>query len=346
MASHRRPAAPSRNRARISMITAVAATGVALTTQSSSAAPTPTTGQLKAQLDQLNNQADKAVQAYDQVQERAQGLEQKAALLQDQISRHQAKVNELIASVSSIAQSQYENGSVDPTVQLMLTADPGQYLDKASAMDQVTGSQLAQLDALRSEEQTLSKEKAQAEAALQALDATTREAAAAKAAADEKVKKTQQLLNSLTARQLSAVTGGGGGISGGHGYGSTANLGNAQPGDSIEAAAFRAAQSRIGDPYLRGATGPHEFDCSGLMMWSYAQAGYQLGRTTWDQVNYGTPVTSTANLQVGDLVFFNGGEHVGMYAGNGIILHAPHTGAYVRYEPMAQIGSIYAMRHI
>ncbi|WP_037606126.1 C40 family peptidase [Streptacidiphilus rugosus] len=346
MASHRRPTTPSRTRARVSLITAVAATGVALTAQSSSAAPTPTTGQLKAQLDQLNNESDHAVQVYDQVEEQVQGQQQKAALLQDEIARRQAKVNLLMDDVSRIAQSQYAEGAVDPTVQLMLSSDPSEFLDKASAMNQVTSSQVGELDALRSEERTLTKEKSQAEAALQALDASVRQAAAAKAAADAKVKETQKLLNSLTAKQLSAVTGGGNGIVGGHGYGSTANLGNSQPGDSIEAAAFKAAQTRIGDPYLRGGTGPSQFDCSGLMQWAYAQAGYHLGRTTYDQINYGTAVNSTADLQVGDLVFFNGAEHVGMYAGNGIILHAPHTGAYVRYEPMAQIGSIYAMRHI
>ncbi|WP_042389511.1 C40 family peptidase, partial [Streptacidiphilus melanogenes] len=103
---------------------------------------------------------------------------------------------------------------------------------------------------------------------------------------------------------------------------------------------------KIGSPYHFGYKGPSEFDCSGLMMWAYAQAGYQLGPDTYAQLNDGTPVASVSDLRVGDLVFFNGGEHVGMWAGNGIILHAPHTGAVVRFESITTIGTIYAMRHI
>jgi cell wall-associated NlpC family hydrolase len=99
-------------------------------------------------------------------------------------------------------------------------------------------------------------------------------------------------------------------------------------------------------PYVYGATGPDSFDCSGLTQWAYAQAGVSLGRTTYDQINDGTPVASTADLQVGDLVFFNSDSHVGIYAGNGMVLHAPHTGTVVKYERMDWIGSIYAMRHI
>ncbi|WP_042458663.1 C40 family peptidase, partial [Streptacidiphilus jiangxiensis] len=122
--------------------------------------------------------------------------------------------------------------------------------------------------------------------------------------------------------------------------------GSSKAGDSVEAAAFAAAQTRLGLPYVYGATGPDSFDCSGLMQWAYAQAGVSLGRTTYDQINDGTPVNSTADLQVGDLIFFNNDSHVGMYAGNGMVLHAPHTGTVVKYERLDWIGSIYAMRHL
>jgi cell wall-associated NlpC family hydrolase len=113
----------------------------------------------------------------------------------------------------------------------------------------------------------------------------------------------------------------------------------------VEAAAFAAAQTKLGDAYVYGATGPNTFDCSGLTQWAYAQAGVSIGRTTYDQINAGTAV-SRANLQVGDLVFFNGDSHVGIYAGNNTVLHAPHTGTVVKYESIDTIGSIYAMRHI
>ncbi|WP_042415180.1 C40 family peptidase [Streptacidiphilus anmyonensis] len=336
MASHRRPAAPSRTRTRISALTVVAATSVGLATQSAQAAPQPSTSQLKSQLDQLNGQADKAIEAYNQAQAQQQQLQQKVSILQDEIARNQAKANQLLDSVGAIAQSQYASGAVDPTVQLMLTSNPGEFLQKASSMNQLTSNEASQLNQLQAEEDTLAKEKAEAEQELQALQALTQKAQALKNSAAAKVKATQKLLDSATASQRTALVGG---------TGSNLHYGGAA-GDSIEAAAFAAAQTKIGSPYHWGSTGPSEFDCSGFMMWSYEQAGYQLGRDTYAQMGDGTPVASVSDLRVGDLVFFNGGEHVGMYAGNGIVLHAPHTGAVVRYESISTIGSIYMMRHI
>jgi cell wall-associated NlpC family hydrolase len=315
----------------------VAATSVGLATQSAQAAPQPTTSQLKAQLDQLNSAADKQVAAYDQAHAQQSQLQQKVNVLQDEIARNQAKANELLDSVGAIAQAQYAGGAVDPTVQLMLTAQPGEFLQKASSMNQLTSNEASQLSLLQAEENTLAREKAEAEQELQALQAITQKAAALKAAASDKVQQTQKLLDSMTQSQRTALTGG---------TGSNLHHSTSGGGDSIEAAAFRWAQTRIGDPYHYTSTGPHEFDCSGLMMWAYEQAGYQLGRDTYAQMTDGTPVNSVADLQIGDLVFFNSGEHVGMWAGNGTVLHAPHTGAVVRFESISTIGSIYAMRHI
>ncbi|WP_370115373.1 NlpC/P60 family protein [Streptacidiphilus sp. MAP12-33] len=314
----------------------VAATSVGLATQSAQAAPQPTTAQLKSQLDQLNNASDQAVAAYDQAQAQQQALQHKVSILEDEIAREQAKANTLLDSVGAIAQSQYMTGAVDPTVQLILTSDPSEFLQKASSMNQLSGNEAAQLSLLRTQEDLLSREKAEAEQELQALQAVTQHAAALKAAAAAKVKATQQLLNSMTPSQRTQLTGGTG--SNLHPHGTA--------GDSIEMAAFAAAKTRIGDPYNWGSKGPNEFDCSGLMQWAYAQAGYSLGPDTYAQMAEGTPVASVADLQIGDLVFFNGGQHVGMWAGGGIILHAPHTGAYVRMESITTVGTIYMMRHI
>lgn len=77
-------------------------------------------------------------------------------------------------------------------------------------------------------------------------------------------------------------------------------------------AVANAAQSKIGSPYVWGATGPSSFDCSGLVQWSYKQAGVSVPRTSYDQVGGGTPV-SKSNLQPGDVVGFYGSEHVGIY---------------------------------
>jgi cell wall-associated NlpC family hydrolase len=332
----------------MSVLTAAAATAVAVSAQTAQAAPKPTTAQLKAQLQQLNTEADQAIQNYDASQERLQQQQAKVGTLQDQIARSQADVNSRLDQLGEIANQQYATGAVDPTVQLLLSSSPDDYLSKAASLGQLTSNQAAQIQQLQAEEQKLSGEKSQAERTLQQIESTTKQLAAQKAEAQKKVQQTQALLDSMTAAQRAAVTsapsGSGSGSSGGIQVGG--NLGGGKAGDSVEAAAFAAAQSRLGMPYVYGATGPDSFDCSGLMQWAYAQAGVSLGRTTYDQINDGTAVNSVSDLRVGDLIFFNQDSHVGMYAGNGMVLHAPHTGTVVKYEPLTYIGSIYAMRHI
>ncbi len=105
------------------------------------------------------------------------------------------------------------------------------------------------------------------------------------------------------------------------------------------AAAVRAALSRLGRPYVWGATGPDTFDCSGLVQWAYAQAGIPLHRTTYDQIHDGIAV-SRSHVQPGDLVFPNTG-HVQMAIGNGLVVEAPHAGARVR---ITQLGGAVAIR--
>lgn len=88
----------------------------------------------------------------------------------------------------------------------------------------------------------------------------------------------------------------------------------------------------MGKPYVWGATGPDSYDCSGLTQAAWKAAGISLPRTTWDQVKVGTTVT-TANAQPGDLVFFYDDiSHVGIYIGDGKMIHAPKPGANVRVE--------------
>lgn len=89
-----------------------------------------------------------------------------------------------------------------------------------------------------------------------------------------------------------------------------------------------AAMSRIGAPYVWGATGPDSFDCSGLVQWSYAQVGKSLPRVSDAQIWGGTPV-SLEELQPGDVVGYSGGGHVGIYIGNGQVVHAPTSGQTV-----------------
>lgn len=91
------------------------------------------------------------------------------------------------------------------------------------------------------------------------------------------------------------------------------------------------AEQFLGDPYVWGATGPNEFDCSGLTGYVYAHFGYNIGYSTYTQIDEGTPV-ATNNLQPGDLIFWGDPSapyHVAIYIGGGEYIQAPHTGANV-----------------
>ncbi|WP_405587614.1 NlpC/P60 family protein [Streptomyces sp. NBC_01092] len=96
--------------------------------------------------------------------------------------------------------------------------------------------------------------------------------------------------------------------------------------------ALAFARSQVGKPYVWGATGPDSYDCSGLTQAAWKAAGVDIPRVTYDQVNAGTTV-SLSNAQPGDLVFFYDDiTHVGIYIGNGMMIHAPKPGTYVREE--------------
>lgn len=112
------------------------------------------------------------------------------------------------------------------------------------------------------------------------------------------------------------------------------------PPNGRAATAVSAALSRLGTPYRWGGTTPAGFDCSGLMLWSWAQAGVGLPRTSRAQRSY-TQRISAAQLQPGDLVFSgNPVSHVGMYIGGGQMVHSPHTGDVVKISPLRSGGSV------
>ncbi|WP_459545245.1 C40 family peptidase [Nocardia sp. X0981] len=108
--------------------------------------------------------------------------------------------------------------------------------------------------------------------------------------------------------------------------------------------ALDAALSKVGAPYVYGAAGPDAFDCSGLVQWSYRQAGLELPRTSDAQLASGAPV-SMSDLRPGDVVSFYGGGHSGLYAGDGNVVHASTAGTPVRVAPISSMPFTGARRY-
>ncbi|MDP9951600.1 MULTISPECIES: C40 family peptidase [Streptomyces] len=220
---------------------------------------------------------------------------------------------EAVKSLASLTETQATLASSKKDVQSKLSEARG-------LLSRLTAEEKARLAELERKKEAEAKEKAAKLAARQAAEAKER------AAAEEK------------AREEAGKGSGGGtgtGSGSGTGGGSGSGTGSGYTAKAEKVLAFARAQ--IGKPYVWGASGPASYDCSGLTQAAWREAGVTLPRTTWDQVEFGTRV-ATSDLKPGDLVFFYDDiSHVGIYKGEGMMIHAPKPGANVREE------SIYSM---
>ncbi|WP_327298105.1 MULTISPECIES: NlpC/P60 family protein [unclassified Streptomyces] len=340
MASHRRLKQPSRTR--VTVLTATAAAAVALTAQAAHADPKPTKSEVKAKVDKLYEDVDAVSQKYDGAKEQQAKLKKEVGDLQDSVARGQEDLNKLRGQLGSIASAQYRSGDIDPSVQLFLSSDPNTFLDKATAQDQLSNQQADAVKKIQAKQRTLAQERAEAQDKLKDLASTRTELGKKKQEVQNKLADARKLLSSLTAAERASIAAENQRANRDN---SRPDLGNSVPASARGAAALNAAKTQLGKPYVYGATGPASFDCSGLTSWAYAQAGVTIPRTSQAQANAGQRIYSQSALKPGDLVLFYGDmHHIGIYAGNGTVLHAPHTGAVVRYEAMGDMPFQFGVR--
>ncbi|MEU7168718.1 NlpC/P60 family protein [Streptomyces morookaense] len=352
MGSHRRPKSPSR--ARVTVLTATAAAAVALTSQAAHADPQMSKADAKAKVDQLYEEAEQATEKYNGAKEQHDKLQKEVNDLQDKVARGQDELNKLRDSLGLMATAQYRTGSVDPTLQLLLSSDPDTFLEKASTLDQLTAKQADTLRVIAAKQRTLKQQREEAASKLADLESTRKALSEKKDEVQGKLADAQKVLDGFSEKDRAEITGAdknsgssdnGGGKSNGKSGGGSSGSVNIPAGSGRGGAALAAAQSQLGKPYEYGATGMSTWDCSGLTQWAYGQAGVSLPRTSQEQANAGTQIYNQSQLQVGDLVIFYGDQHhVGLYAGNGQVLHAPRTGANVRYEAMSNMPFQFGVR--
>jgi cell wall-associated NlpC family hydrolase len=283
-------------------------------------------------VDRLHTEAEKATEAYNKADERTDALREQVDAAQDEIARKQERINTMRDGLGSLAGAQYRSGGVDPSLVLLLSADPDDYLDKASVLDRITTRQAGELRELRGAMRELSQDRAEAARKLAELEKGRKAVAAHKKTVERKLAEARRLLGTLPAGERDA-------------YGRASRSGRADlpaPGGAAaasgrSAAAFAAARSALGRPYVWGANGPSGFDCSGLTQWAYAQAGVGLPRTSQAQRYAGRQIP-LSEARPGDLVAYrDDASHIGMYAGNGQVIHAPYPGAPVRYDPVGMM---------
>lgn len=340
MATHRRLKPPSR--ARLCVLTTTAAAAVAISSQAAQAVPTQeNVKSAKAKVDALFEQAEIATEKYDGIKEKRQTLQKQVSDTQDKVAREQGDLNALREQLGSLASAQYRSGGIDPSVQLLLSSNPDDYLDKASMLGQLSGSQATALRQITEKKRSLDQQRAEASVKLAELDKTRTELGKKKREVQGKLGNAQKLYNSLSSAQKRAIKDE---EARANRSNNRTDLGNAPAASSRAAAALEAAKSKIGTPYVWGATGPNSFDCSGLTSWAYTQAGVSIPRTSQAQAGAGTRL-SLSQLKPGDLVLFYGDlHHIGLYAGNGMVLHAPRTGQNVKIEPISDMPFEFGVR--
>ncbi|MFB7272262.1 NlpC/P60 family protein [Streptomyces sp. NPDC056244] len=216
-----------------------------------------------------------------------------------------------------------------------LTASQAALRTSKENVQKKLGAARALLSRLTAEEQErlAALERKKEEEARRKAEAKAKEEARAKAEA-ERLREQQQAAEPPSAG-TDTGTGTGTDTSPGTSTGTGTGTGSGTAGGSYATKAAKVlafARAQIGKPYVWGASGPSSYDCSGLTQAAWREAGVQLPRTTWEQVEAGTRV-STGDLLPGDLVFFYDDiSHVGIYIGDGMMIHAPKPGANVREE--------------
>ncbi len=288
-------------------------------TPTPSPSPTPTKiKDAKAQVQQLEDEASQVGEDYDAASQALDESKQRLSVLQADIASQQEKVDALGEQVRAIALDQFRNREVDTTVQIFTSGDPETLLDRLSTASKVDDDINATLAAHEAEQANLTDMQRTAAAEVAALAVQEQKIAALKKDVQDKVDAAQALVLQLTAADREALNQADGGSSSWDPSSIDPASANAR---ALGAVHYATSKVKIGQ-YVWAHAGPTQFDCSGLMLAAYRSVGISLPHSSQAQSHVGRAV-SRSELKPGDLIFwYHPIHHVGMYIGNGMIVHA------------------------
>jgi cell wall-associated NlpC family hydrolase len=344
VAAHRKPRSRSAGGHTVRTAATIALAGAATATGFDGighAEPQLTPEQVRTKVDRLYQEAEAATEKYNGAKEKAEAAETRLDSLRDEAARRTEQLNEARDALGSMAAAQYRGGGLDPAMQLALTDDPDRYLDSAEFVERSGTRQAASVANVRRQLREIEQLRGAAHIELASLKSRQAELKRHKKTITGKLGAARRLMSRLPA-EARAVPGDEGArasraTTGARGDLTTAGAATAEAPNSRASAAVSYAYAKLGSPYVWGATGPDAFDCSGLIQAAYRSAGISLPRTTYAQIDAGRRV-SRSELLPGDLVFFYSGiSHVGLYIGNGQMIHAPNPSAPVRVAPIDEM---------
>jgi cell wall-associated NlpC family hydrolase len=329
-----------RNKRKIARPMGAALSGIALAAvvgviPSSPAQAKPNIGDVQNRVDTLYHQAEQASERFNNAKIKLQDMRKELTSLKADQHRQGDKLSAVQSQVQDSIVRQYEGESLGAVGQVVVSKDPGQFLSQLSTMSAFNDMQGQLFDDYSTQLRALQLRSSASQQRAQELASLKKKLGDEKATIDEKLAEARSLLGKLKAQQRAQMV-----------SRSTSRTPTTAsvPASGRAGAAVSFAMAQVGDAYVYGATGPDAWDCSGLTMGAWAQAGVSLPHSSSAQYNSG-PHIAESELQPGDLVFYYQPiSHVGMYIGNGMIVNAENPSAGVKVTGLHSMPYVGAVR--
>ncbi|MFI2384241.1 NlpC/P60 family protein [Micromonospora sediminicola] len=303
------------------LLTLVAAVAVGAGMLAAPAHAAPSVDEIDAQIDKQWEKLEPTIEDYNKVNAQLKADQKKSAELQKKMVPLELASTLAMNKVGDIAARYYMRGPSQEMGALLVSTKPGTLAEQLVMLDRIADDQRKQIAGVLAARDKYNAQKQKLDALIATEIERKNKLAAQKKQIDSEIKRLTAMLPVTSIRpegcpSIDGVV------------------------SSAARTAIKTACAQVGDPYVWGATGPNSFDCSGLTQYAYKAAGISLTHFTGAQWNEGRKI-SASEARPGDLVFFFSDlHHVGIYLGNGLMVHAPRTGKPVQvgklqYMPVA-----------
>jgi cell wall-associated NlpC family hydrolase len=320
---------------------ALLATAPFLATSPASATKKSSVPDAAKKVEALRNEAEQATESYNAQREQLKSLSVRLAAAQDRLTAQQKRVAAARLSLGRVLAETYKQGELEGLA-LFLSDDPDAALEQTGVVATLGDRRATAVQRLREEETALSVVKDDLARQQIRITQTTASLQKLKDRVHARLTDAEKQLAELQARERAAVER----LLDAGDTGITCEQVGVEP-SGRAGKALHYACDQLGNPYVWAAAGPDTFDCSGLTMRAWEAAGVSLPHNADAQSHFGTRVEPTPDaLQPGDLIFFHRPiSHVGMYVGDGLYLHAPHTGTVVKIAKVPWATAVAAARY-
>ena len=320
----------------------------------------PTIADVRERVSTLYHEAEQASERVNDARIRLESAKGRLERLHDRVQDQRAEYRDVRDQVVATVRAQVQGETLATASQVLLSSDPDAFIHQMTTVDEYTMHQTELARRLEDQAAELDVREERAQRVVAAIETDRaalaedeaeieQKAAAAQALLDRLEEERREAREALRARQAAQVSRDASRTTS-RTTSRTATspapeaAAPAAPVSGTAAAAVQFALAEVGDSYVYGAAGPDAYDCSGLMMMAWAQAGVALPHSSGAQMSSGTPV-STSALQPGDLVFYYSPvSHVGMYIGGGTVVHAANPSTGVNTAPVASMPIAGAVR--